>query len=95
MKKSIKTILAGLLIAPALALGISLSTPLSQTVSAVSGIQEGASAAKADGTSDSLFGDSGIFKVITNAALYIIVLLLWGGVILSRRCSKEHLLLVQ
>ena len=84
MKKTIKTILAGLLIVPALALGVSLATPAMQTASAL-GIQDGANAAQGDNTSSNLFGDSGIFKTITNTALFIIgalsvIMLIYGGI---------------
>lgn len=84
MKKTIKTILAGLLIVPALALGVSLAAPLVQSASALT-IQDGANAAQGEGTSGSLFGDSGIFKTITNTALFIIgalsvIMLIYGGI---------------
>jgi len=84
MKKTIKTLLAGLLIVPALVLGVSLATPFVQDASAL-GIQDGANAAQGDNTSSSLFGDSGIFKTITNTALFIIgalsvIMLIYGGI---------------
>jgi len=87
MKKSIKTILAGLLVVPVLALGVSLITPMTQSVSAevTGGIQGGADAAKGDGQQENLFGDGGIFKTIVNIALYIIgaisvMMLIYGGI---------------
>lgn len=84
MKKSIKTILAGMLIVPALALGISLSIPIAQTASAVS-VQDGADAAQPDGAITDLFGTDGVFKTITNTALFIIgalsvIMLIYGGI---------------
>ena len=84
MKKSIKMMLAGILAVPVLALGVSLSAPVAQTVSAQT-IQDGADAARGEGQSANLFGDNGIFKVITNAALFIIgavsvLMLIYGGI---------------
>lgn len=86
MKKSIKIALAGLLIAPMLALGISTVAPLSQNALAADlSIQDGANSAKSDDQSSDLFGDNGIFKTITNAALFIIgavsvLMLIYGGI---------------
>jgi len=85
MKKSIKIMLAGLLVVPILALGVTVSTPIAPSVSAVGSIQDGADAAKGEGQSDSLFGNDGIFRVITNAALYVIgavsvLMLIYGGI---------------
>jgi len=87
MKKSIKVMLAGLLVAPMLALGISAAAPSVQYASAAQDltIQNGADSAKGDGQSSNLFGDNGIFKVITNAALFVIgavsvLMLIYGGI---------------
>ena len=76
--------LAGLLAVPMLALGISAATPIAQ-VSAVGTIQDGANAAKGTGQSSDLFGPDGLFKTITNAALYLIgaisvLMLIYGGI---------------
>lgn len=84
MKKSIKVLLAGLLAAPMLALGVSAFTPLTQTTYAAT-IQDGANAAKADGQSGELFGKDGIFTKITNTALFLIgavsvLMLIYGGI---------------
>ena len=85
MKKTIKTVLAGLLVVPMLALGISLATPVAQSVSA-SEIQNGANAAKGDGVATDLFGGTGsVFTTITNTALFIIgalsvIMLIYGGI---------------
>lgn len=84
MKKSIKVLLAGLLAAPMLALGVTAFTPLTQTTYAAT-IQDGANAAKADGQSGELFGENGIFTKITNTALYLIgaisvLMLIYGGI---------------
>lgn len=85
MKKTIKTILAGLLVAPALALGISLASPAVQPTYAQTSIQKGASAAQGEGQTSTLFGDGGIFKTITNIALFLIgavsvLMLIYGGI---------------
>ena len=54
------------------------------TVSAVS-LQEGAEAAQCDGCPKDLFGDTGIFKQVTNTILYVVgiiavVMLIIGGI---------------
>jgi len=92
MKKSLKTMLTGFLILPALALGVTtVFTP--QTVSAQSSpynIQSGADAAGKDTTKvNCLFTGpncpSGIFTNIVNILLYIIgaiavIMLIFGGI---------------
>jgi len=85
MKKSIKVLIAGMLAVPVLAFGTVLVAPAPQSVFAQGSIQDGAAAAKSDDQSGTLFGDEGVFKVITNAALYIIgavsvLMLIYGGV---------------
>ncbi|NTW61887.1 hypothetical protein HGB25_00505 [Candidatus Saccharibacteria bacterium] len=92
MKKMIKSILSGLLIVPALVMGVLLTTSLSQPTYAkcdgteTTGICAGAKDAKGDGQQEDLFkGSNPIFKNITNAALYIIgalsvIMLIWGGI---------------
>ena len=95
MKRSIKTVLAGLLAVPVLALGISAVSPvLSQTAFAacvdangvaLTGAKLGACQAKGSDQSTSLFGNGGIFQTITNTALYIIgaisvLMLIYGGI---------------
>lgn len=85
MTKSIKTLLAGLLIVPALALGVSLFTPVAQPAAAQT-IQDGADAARGDGQSDNLVdGEDSVFKIIVNTALFIIgaisvLMLIYGGI---------------
>ena len=88
MKKSIKTVLAGLLIVPMLALGISVFTPVSQSAFAadcVSGtIQDGVDCV-GGGDAKPLFGTDGIFTIIINAALFVIgavavLMLIYGGI---------------
>ena len=89
MKKSIKTMFAGLLAIPVLLLGSSLFVPAIQTqpVSAAAddGIQDGADSAATEDQQTELFGDDGIFKIITNAALFVIgavsvLMLIYGGI---------------
>lgn len=90
MKKSIKTMLSGLIMVPALVLGLSLMTPLavgaqSATSAVEGGAQGGADAAKGTGQKDDLFGESGMFRIITNTALFIIgavsvLMLVYGGI---------------
>jgi len=77
-----------LLVVPALALGVSLITPMTQSASAetvTGGIQAGADDARGDGQQEKLFGDGGIFKTIVNIALYVIgaisvMMLIYGGI---------------
>lgn len=93
MKKSLKTMLAGLLILPALALGV--TTVLApQTVGAQAdngyNLQNGANAAKGSSQTTCLFSNnsgctSGIFTNIVNILLYIIgaiavIMLIFGGI---------------
>jgi len=89
MKKSIKTILAGLLVVPVLTLGMTLFTPLLHSVSAepVTGGAAGGAADVRDETqqAETLFGDGGIFTTIVNVALYVIgavsvLMLIYGGI---------------
>jgi hypothetical protein len=84
MKKSIKVMLAGMLIAPVMALGMNIATPMAQIASAQS-IVDGANAAKGNGQSTTLFGDGGVFQIITNTALFLIgaisvLMLIYGGI---------------
>ncbi len=85
--KSIKIMLAGLIAAPVLALGILLSGPVAQPVSAQidGGIKGGAGSAQGTDQPSELFGDGGIFKTITNTFLYVIgavsvLMLIYGGI---------------
>lgn len=64
--------------------GMVALTGFSSAVSAVS-LQEGAEAAKCDGCPNDLFGDTGIFKQVTNTILYVVgiiavVMLIIGGI---------------
>jgi uncharacterized membrane protein len=90
MIKTIKNVLAGLLIVPALALSVSLVAPIAQPVSAAltpgtSGIQDGLNSAQPEGVPDTLDGSDGIFKTIVNILLFIIgaiavIMLIIGGI---------------
>ena len=87
MKKSIKVLLTGLLVVPMLALGVNLVVPVLQPMTPVSAssMSDGASAAQGDGQATDLFGDEGLFKTITNTALYLIgaisvFMLIYGGI---------------
>jgi hypothetical protein len=86
MKKTIRVVLAGLLAVPALALGISLVSPVTQPAMALNySISSGAQSAQGDDQVSELFGDGGIFKKITNIALYVIgavsvLMLIYGGI---------------
>ena len=84
MKKTFKTAFAGLLIVPMLAFGMTVFAP---SVSAVApgNISDGASQTKSDDQADRLFGNDGIFKTITNTALFLIgaisvLMMIYGGI---------------
>jgi Type IV secretion system pilin len=90
MKKSIKTALAGLLAVPALALGISLFSPVATPTYAACTegtltIGSGANCAAGDGVATTLFGSGSIFTTIVNILLFIIgaisvIMLIIGGI---------------
>ncbi|MBR2708872.1 hypothetical protein IKE98_00875 [Candidatus Saccharibacteria bacterium] len=78
MKKMLKVILPVLLIAGMVGL------VLMPSVSAMT-LQEGAEAARCDGCPEDLFGDTGVFKQVTNTVLYIVgiiavIMLIIGGI---------------
>ena len=85
MKKTIKTLIAGLLLVPILAIGVSMATPVSQSVSA-SSIFDGLNSTLVDGMPTSLFGGEGsVFKTITSVLLFLIgaisvLMLIYGGI---------------
>jgi len=84
MKKSIRTVIAGLLLVPILALGVSVAMP-SDASYAQNGIQDGANAAKTTEQPTNLFEGDGVFKKITNTALFLIgaisvIMLIYGGI---------------
>lgn len=78
MKKILKTIL------PVLIIGVAVVMLASGNVSALT-LQEGAEAARCDGCPADLFGDTGVFKQVTNTILYIVgivavIMLIIGGI---------------
>lgn len=80
MKKISKIVLPILIIA----LAVVAVTSVSGNVSALT-LQEGAEAARCDGCPKDLFGDTGVFKQITNVVLYIVgiiavIMLIIGGI---------------
>lgn len=89
MKNIIKKSLQSLLIVPVLALGVSLVAPVLQPAPAHAafdqGLQDGADSSKGKDQQEDLFGESGIFKTITNVLLFIIgaisvIMLIIGGI---------------
>ena len=89
MKKILRIIL------PMLILGAAVCAFIAQPVSALT-LQEGAEAARCDGCPENLFGNSGVFKQITNTILYIVgvvavIMLIIGGVkyVISGGDSKK------
>ena len=92
MKKTIKTMLAGLLVVPALALGVSAFT-VAPTAFAqgcetgpAGGINAGIDCGNTEDQPDELFGgDNSIFTTIVNILLFIIgaiavIMLIFGGI---------------
>ncbi len=90
MKSIIKKSLQGLLIVPALALGVVLASgtlsPVANAACDVNGgIAGGAGCAQGSDQQSNLFGDNGIFKTITNVLLFVIgaisvIMLIIGGI---------------
>lgn len=94
MKNVIKKSLQALLIVPALALGVTaaaniVSSPVANaaecTSDASGGLGGGAGCAQGKDQQSDLFGESGIFKTITNVLLFIIgaisvIMLIIGGI---------------
>ena len=90
MNKTIKTAIAGLLAVPALALGLTLFSPVTANVSAAScadanSVAAGVDCASGSGSQAQLFGAGGIFTTIINTLLYVIgalsvVMLIVGGI---------------
>lgn len=90
MKKTLKSMLAGLLIVPALALGVSAFGPVALPVAAQCAdgelsLTNGADCAKGEEQSQDLFGSAGVFTTITNVLLFLIgaisvIMLIIGGV---------------
>jgi hypothetical protein len=96
MKNIIKKSLQGLLVVPALALGLTfatgvISSPSAQAATATcatdvtSGLAGGAGCAQGANQQSDLFGSNGIFKTITNVLLFVIgaisvIMLIIGGI---------------
>ena len=87
--KSIKIILAGLLAVPMLSFGASMLAPMSALAADCNTdsltIVEGAKCSKSDEQKSDLFGDGGIFTIVTNTALFVIgaisvLMLIYGGI---------------
>ena len=82
MKKSIRTILTGLLFVPVLALAISSFTPIVSSVNAVDDVGGGALIAKPDGAPEDM---TKVMTTVVNVALYVIgalsvIMLIYGGI---------------
>ena len=78
MRKIVKIVL------PSLIMGVMMAVALAGNASALT-LQEGAEAARCDGCPADLFGDTGVFKQVTNTILYIVgiiavVMLIIGGI---------------
>lgn len=84
MKQIIKTALLSLMAVPMLALGTSVVMSQPAYAQTDLSIQTGADSAQGNGQADNLFGDSGIFRTVTNILLYLIgaisvIMLIIGG----------------
>ena len=78
MRKLLKFIL------PVLLMGVVAAVMIAPETSALT-LQEGAEAARCDGCPENLFGDTGVFKQVTNTILYIVgiiavIMLIIGGI---------------
>lgn len=88
MKTTIMKSLKGLLVVPALTLALSFAAvPFAQPAHAEfdQGAQDGANSAQGKDQSADLFGESGIFRTITNVLLFLIgavsvIMLIIGGI---------------
>ena len=80
MKKTIRTALAGMLLVPMLALGLTVATGTLDVAAQID-----LTPAQPDNVPTELEGDSGIFKTVVNILLFIIglisvIMLIWGGI---------------
>lgn len=80
MKKTIRTALAGMLLVPMLALGLTVATGTLDVAAQID-----LTPAQPDNVPTELDGDSGIFKTVVNVLLFIIglisvIMLIWGGI---------------
>ena len=91
MKSMIKKMSQGLLLGPALVLGLSFVAPTAsaQTTAncnpATGGASGGADCAQGTGTPNSLFASGGIFQTIVNVLLFLVgaiavIMLIFGGI---------------
>lgn len=84
--KTILNTLRALMVVPVLALGVAAIVPSAVTYAEFDqGINDGANAAQGKDQAADLFGDSGIFRTITNVLLFIIgavavIMLIIGGI---------------
>lgn len=82
MKKTIRTVLMGLLLVPVLALGVSV---VANPLEASAQIGGGLNAAKPNSGPTNLTGTGGVFTTIVNVLLFIIgavsvIMLIYGGI---------------
>lgn len=80
MKKTIRTALAGMLLVPMLALGLTIATGTLDVAAQID-----LTPAQPDNVPTELEGDSGVFKTVVNILLFIIglisvIMLIWGGI---------------
>ena len=85
MKKTIKTMLAGMLVVPAMALGVAAVAPVGNVAHAAYDIQGGIDSAKGDQAPAEIDGESGLIKRVVNIMLFIIgavsvIMLILGGI---------------
>lgn len=84
MKKTLRVALAGLLMVPALALGVSLVAPATYAAPS-DGIQGGLNDANPNNVPQQLDGDGGVIKTVINVMLWIVgilsvIMLIYGGI---------------
>lgn len=80
MKKTIRTALAGMLLVPMLALGLTVATGTLDVAAQID-----LTPAQPDNVPTELDGDSGVFKTVVNILLFVIglisvIMLIWGGI---------------
>lgn len=86
MKVNVKNILFALLAVPLISLGIGgVASAAEDDCDITGGISNAANCAKGDDQPDSLFGEGGVFKTITNVLLFAIgavsvIMLILGGI---------------
>lgn len=85
MKKTIRTALAGLLIVPALALGVSAVVPGAEVAAVDATLDGSRDTTKGDGVPTTLDGDDGIITTVINVLLFVIgiiavIMLIIGGI---------------